>query len=584
MSQIRHAGIALLLSLCIARLFGAGTAAFADDLNPVVFKERPQHKPVAVVTDGRPAASIVLGRESSAMSPALQDAVKWLQEFIAQSTGSKLPVLGPDNGVMPSVRGPALVIGDCAEAAGMGLVGSNMPVEGFAIKTARDRVYLVGHDAMINGKVGAVSDGTAWAVIEFLERYAGVRWYYPDRRGLSIPATNALQVPPVWIEDAPVFRKREMWRVRHPFLRCGNSWPVAVRVHASSFGSGRAYRESQPEVFELKEDGTRNYGMPCFGNPGTLAAFIEEIDRELKSGGGVMGVRGNIITVSPPDAPIRCHCYDCRKLWDEKRAGVLGNASLILARFVEKLAGEAKTRWPDATIIYLPYVNYTIAPAGVSFPGNVEVQICGMPGLAYYKEPAVRDSEQANIDAWMKISGRRIQNWHYSCWPAHRTQAAFQYPHVVKEHYLQNRGKTVGSFINGPDTQHQGHWPRFHITFYCWLKTLWNPEFDVDAAMDEYCRRMFGKASGSMRELMRLQVDGWEKSRWPQGRLALQAIYTESYPPETIGRMKELLGKAHNEAMDDSAALERIGYYSAPFAAFFKEAADVANGMAGGEN
>ena len=32
----------------------------------------------------------------------------------------------------------------------------------------------------------------------------------------------------------------------------------------------------------------------------------------------------------------------------------------------------------DFTIVYLPYLNYTAAPKGFRFPGNVEVQLAGM--------------------------------------------------------------------------------------------------------------------------------------------------------------------------------------------------------------
>ena len=51
------------------------------------------------------------------------------------------------------------------------------------------------------------------------------------------------------------------------------------------------------------------------------------------------------------------------------------------------------------------------------------------------------------------------------------------------------------AFINGVGD----HWPRQHISLYCWMKCLWNPDFDVDAAVDEYCQRMYGSAAKTMR-------------------------------------------------------------------------------------
>ena len=45
------------------------------------------------------------------------------------------------------------------------------------------------------------------------------------------------------------------------------------------------------------------------------------------------------------------------------------------------------------TVLQLAYLNYTDAPDGIEFPSNVEVQICGMPGMAMYKEPSLMEHE-----------------------------------------------------------------------------------------------------------------------------------------------------------------------------------------------
>ena len=110
-----------------------------------------------------------------------------------------------------------------------------------------------------------------------------------------------------------------------------------------------------------------------------------------------------------------------------------------------------------------------------------------------------------------------------------------------------NRGKTVGTFINGTTD----HWPRQHLSLYCWLKVLWNPDFDVDTAIDEYCRRMYGPAADSMRQLVALQIDGWEKSRLPGGRLSAKGIHEYCFPRKQVLRMEALLAEAatQNEAV-----------------------------------
>jgi len=564
--------------LAIAAVAAAAEAgSVTDDLNPVTLKKAPEHPPVVLAEDGQPKATIcVLGGRDDRV---LAQAVKELQECIELATGAKLPI------VQDKIQPPAIVIGNCEEAAKEGLVGEKMPIEGFAIKTAPGHIFIVGRVGQV-GPVGresrAVSAGTAWGVFEFLERVVGVRWYWPtEREGRSILKAATLAVKPVWLEDAPAFRKREIWPPcanswngtgqplgpLHTRLRAGNSWPISLVVHSPNWSGVKDYAEKRPECFQLASDGTRNLQMLCYGNPRTLETYLENIALHFDQGQKArLGIVGDAITVSPNDASIACYCPACRKLWDD-RGGQYGTASRVMADFVGRLAREVKARWPDKTVIFLPYLNYTMAPDGARFPGNVEVQLCGMPGMAQYKEPAIRDAEQTNLDKWVALTGRKIQNWHYSCWPEDKTKAPYHYIHTLRDYYQRNREKLIGSFINGEGD----HFPRQNLSLYCWMKVLWNPDFDVDAATDEFCRRLFGPAAKTMRELVGLQIDGWEKSRWPNGVLSPKAIYEHSYPRETVQKMKSLLDQARREAAGDELASKRIEYYATPFPDFLTE-------------
>ena len=71
---------------------------------------------------------------------------------------------------------PAIVIGNCdegyrGESGGCG----SMPIEGFAIKTAAECVFIAGHESWrFRPKTREIISGTAWGVLEFLERFIGV--------------------------------------------------------------------------------------------------------------------------------------------------------------------------------------------------------------------------------------------------------------------------------------------------------------------------------------------------------------------------------------------------------------------------
>ena len=105
------------------------------DLNPVAFEKPPSHAPVVLVKDGKPLGSIVM------TDGAPGGAATQLQFFIEKATGAKLPI------VKGKIEPPAIVLGDNAMAAKLGLVGKHMPAEGFAIRTAPGLVFIVGHNA-----------------------------------------------------------------------------------------------------------------------------------------------------------------------------------------------------------------------------------------------------------------------------------------------------------------------------------------------------------------------------------------------------------------------------------------------------
>jgi hypothetical protein len=552
----------------------AAAAVWADDLTPVKRLPAPDHPPVTLADKGQPAAVIVAPAKPG---PLLRAALQDLQLHLEKITGAKLAIA-----TNPAAGLAALVI--TVSPDDRSLFPAPPPPEGLAVKTGPGRVTLAGAD----------ESGAAWAVYDFLERAVGVRWYWPEEQktnvwtGTFLPATPTLAVAPAHWTDAPFFPKREIWpsggpRVGkadvgalHRRLRANDNWPVKLIVHAPH-GWDKFYKDTRPEIFQLRGDGQRDFSMLCYGNPATLKTYLEQIESQLAATGtldrGVAILNGKAVTVSPADIPVSCNCKDCQALWNPQ-GGQYGTASRILGSFVATLGREVKSRWPDLTVIFLPYKNYTYAPDGIPFPDNVEIQICGMPGLALYKEPSVNASEQANIDAWRRLTGRRIQNWHYSCWPEDRSQAAYLFPKTISAHYRANRDKTVGSFINGE----RNHWPRQHVSLYVWMKTLWNPDFDAEAAIDAFVGNMYGPAAKAMRALVGMQIGGWEDSRWPNGGFSPKSIYEISFPRADVQAMEKLLADAFAAAKDDPLVTRRLDYVAGPLREFFKQSAEHASG------
>lgn len=568
--------VAGILTSGLTVLAAADDPAKAPDLNPVTFKTAPAGEPAVLVKEGAPAASIVV---LDAKDPLAKLAAQELQAHLKLATGATLAIV---TGVAPAPAGVKLVLADAAYAGQNGVKVAEVPPEGFEIRTVPDGVMIAGQNVL-------------WGAYEFLERFVGVRWYFPGELGCSVPTTKSLVIKPVWLADAPAFRNRTNWPENYPGgveqdrrLRQGSSWPNRIACHTPTKW-GEYYGKEHPEYFQLRNDGQRDLGMLCYSHPATLEQYLTTVDeyyagkyvdaKGKKTAGpwGWFEPNEHVISVSPNDAAVTCYCELCRAKWDAK-GGSLGEASSIVADFVSRLANRVGQRWPDKTVTYLAYINYTVPPAGITFPGNVEVHVCGMRALANYKEPAIARSEQEIIDGWYAIAKRPLQIWHYICWPDDSTTAPYLFPHVIKSFYQGNRGKVVGTFINGSGN----HWPRHHISLYAWLKCMWNPDYNVDAAIDEHCRRLYGPAATTMRELIQAQMDAWEKSRWatlPAGHnVSPQSVHDESFTRARVAELKVLLAKARTEATADELALKRIAYHAPALELFFKESEDYHGG------
>ena len=103
---------------------------------------------------------------------------------------------------------------------------------------------------------------------------------------------------------------------------------------------------------------------------------------------------------------------------------------------------------------------------------------------------------------------------------------------------------------------------------YCWMKLLWNPDLDVDAVMDVFCKRMFAKAAVPMREYLRLGCDGFEgkmvQTAFGDGRENIAGM--RALLP--VHKMKELREQARQMLHDDPVALQRLEYFTWTFDAF----------------
>ena len=580
------------------------------DLTPVTALETPTHPPVVLARGGMPVAKVYVADASP--SKALAVLVKELVEAVKLSTGAELQQVKE----MPAADTPAIVIGDCAATRAAGIDAAKIPIEGFVVKTAANRVFLVGSTVPLapgsNQWNFWSNEGTAWAVADFLERFVGVRWYWPTNAGgRSVVATRTLAVPPACYRDEPVFRKREFFpaqrydlaagergRAAPPEsalapgvtgldmtvllagLRAGNSYPYVIKVHCpQQIWKNQALVDAHKGLFMKRANGQINPSMLCYSSQETydfLMAGCEAVwdkgtaNLPAWNGHGVSWVAPACVTISPGDEPIDCYCEKCRALYDPQ-GGNRGTGSRIMGAFVKRFADEVKRRWPDKKVLYLPYWNYTVLPKGIEFPDNLEIQMCTM-AFPMMRQPGWRGQMETCLRDWRRVAHGKIQTWEYPHRVIEYPGTQLQYPHLVQDYYRHNRDLLVGSFLNGGSAR---DWSKTAPTLYCHMKILWNPEVDVDAIWDAMCVRQFGQAAGTARLLLGLMADRWEKAPWSlemddMGYLE-PAIYRETWPPDVVLKMTDLWTRACAQLKDDPAALRRFLYVTWGFETFAEE-------------
>jgi hypothetical protein len=578
------------------------------DLTPVQALATPVHAPITLVRDGVAAAKVYVA--DPAPSANLDRLVKELVTVVKLSSGADLEVVRE----LPPADMPTIVIGDCDAARAAGIDAAKIPIEGFVVKTAPNRVFLAGSTQPLPPGSDRWStwtnDGTAWAVADFLERFVGVRWYWPaELGGRSITPGATLAIPPIHYSDQPVFRQRQFfpnygWKLPQqarwfdkeplpfapgaipdgvaevamptylPLVRNGNSWPYLIKVHEPQnlwHGHSGEWLEAHKVMFAVKADGSRNFSMFCYSALETFAFVVDGCERVWSKGGeggGASWVTATCVTVSPADAALDCYCPACRETMAK------GGASLVMGLFVKRMCEEVKKRWPDKKVIYLPYWNYQKCPDSVQFPDNLTVMVCttGAP-MALMRQKDGRRATEDNLHAWSAKVGGPITDWDYSDRGSGWTYGPLQYPHVVRDFYRTNRTCLAGSFLNGGI---MSDWTTTAPTLYVWMKVLWNPDVEVDAVLDEMCRRLYGKAGGTVRELIRLECERWEVVPWTRHLEDAGAIppplFQELWPAEVVGRMQALRDKALAELADDTGARQRFLYWTWTFDAFLKDA------------
>ncbi len=553
-----------------------------------------------------------------------KNTAKMLQKYLEEATGAKFNIV---RGSLKSGKG--IFIGPCDDPVVKKAFeqAQQLPEETLVVKVFEHGIMLLGNDQPNHAghQPGRLyysspywSKGTFFAMVDFLQRMVGCRFYFPGELGTVIPDYKAQKVtiPVVEYTDKPAFQFRLSSYHNHGFTdnksagtgdsRVRNEWSAMMRL--GGIGNQRTshtdndwnklFAKTHPEYFALREDGSRMIGIRpglsvqrCYSSEGGFQAHLNEIDKYYKSNGKdytafaspALTPDAKYIRWWPNDGFRGCHCADCMKLTDPKAPLNRRHSRLIWA-YVTKLAKACKERWPDKKLLVPAYSSFRVIPDDIKVPDNVEI-IPVLPGsgfsMAFLKEPVCRKLAADDVKRLKKLNSGKVWMWmHYPHRPriSNRIHVPYPVPHYMQEYIKNNQDVFSGFYLNGHPTTVLA---LDGVVLYLWFQLLWNPAIKVDAVTDEYCNLMFGPAAGTMKQYWKLVTDRWENTRWKKlpdfanaqdrisGLIPQSCYFGETYPGKVRDKLELMLEKAAKETPADSIYRKRMNWMIAGTKKFF---------------
>lgn len=377
----------------------------------------------------------------------------------------------------------------------------------------KDRVWLFGND-------GKEVHGTANAVYDFLERYAGVRWLWPGELGTVADPQGPVAIPDESVSYVPPFRRRltssfsaylrgmtkdeaadlSAW-MRH--RRVGSSLTSRGASGFQHSFSGRMprakYGKEHPEYYALVSP-ERWIGEPkpteptrlsdsmmpgpwqvCTSNPDVRRIFAEQI---------IAAKTEDIMSISPNDGYGFCECPACRAQ-DPEGQGIGPGVYDVTDRmydFLSDIAWQVYKASPTSKVGLFSYSFYDKVPVKkFNLPPNVYLSCCYL----VYRMNRKQEAELAEKLTGLSRMGAQIVGREY--WGTHYTM---RYPlsHSRKiDRNLKLLHKLGAAGIYGETGASFG----VRATdLYLLALLAWDPTADRAAALADFCTKAFGPKAG----------------------------------------------------------------------------------------
>ena len=625
----------LTLVMAISAAFLAGYDLKTKELVPVKFQKAPEHKSFKLVENGKLNFAIVADlkkeqetRKTNKTQPSIAPAVETLKDAFFKCTGV-MPAVIDAKDIAKAEKYPyMIVVGDCGIAGKYGINKDKLPIQGLAIKTFEKGIILAGYDSsFIKGYNTGYLDqkgssiGTAYAALDFAERFMGIRYFFPGEYGTLYPQIKNLEIKPVYYTDTPYFDTRNgIYGLIHctyatpkgkkfwePYLgkitskemnfpsrwRMGGTIPVGGAHCPRPERMAQAYPDKLKTIFYTSPSGNFYYNPKAhIGNyfdvinlefadllMESLKKFYASNGKVDEGGFRIQGCNNTYVSFGMCDTLM--HDVDVvnhptvkklglmtpqntkRQLTGSTSGGRAGMAN-IYARFHQYLANRMKKELPGKKLYIMAYYNVQYAGTDPRWklPDNTEVFLClgDLPNKTRNKA-AMQKAVQLAQEWYDSLGGRPVQKlWLY--------QGTHPFIIAVAGEFVSDIPKLFGKYL-GRNMLFYGHcitapgnaW--FHYpSAYAAYRSMWSPEWDPTAAIDAHWEGFYGKEAGkNLREFHKLV----RKCYLQYGVNNPDSQAGVVYPMPMLQQMEKYLAAAAKAVKPGSVEEKRLKLFTAPW-------------------
>ncbi|MGN0870190.1 MAG: DUF4838 domain-containing protein [Victivallales bacterium] len=576
----------------------------------------------------RPARNIVIGKKIlQTLRPGTSDveivvapdaflttkyAADALQTYLNRRLNAGVPIVNS-----PDPAKTSLILGINKWSKKAGIDERKLCRDAFIIKTAGKDVYILGRDDAKADLKKSDKRGGAWGtlnehatlfgVYDFLERFGGVRFYFPNELGIYMPENKIMEIPEIDIFDRPDFEVRNVsiysgqWEDEkkkvNPLAASvspqKNIYSKMLRLQTKYIPNCHGLRalqldvrfgKSHPEYFALRSDG-RRYCDPsmrfcpqlCYSGKvmdviaeDALAILRDQppASRGLtgKAWGPTQHLPGVVFGMMPEDAYQYCLCEACRKEFV-----TLQSTSNFMWKKTAEIADRIKKELGRGYVSQMAYYPYHLVPE-TDIPDNVLVMVAAK-GPWMIAQPQLLDNENKRILAWnRKISGKTwLWNYAGKLKGLNLPGIPSTSPRSVAKYYQSHKDNIYGAYMESETDKLIYN----YLTYYLFSKVAWDNNADADAILKEHYLLMFGKAAPVMETIFDEIENKWvyqicgqpiDTTRGPE-RIALSEyeVWTKVYTKQHIAQMVSQFDKAEKLTANEPDARRRVRYIRKEF-------------------